>query len=76
MRRESARALRNPSPDPFLQLMDKEECTESTVWADKGSPWFAQHRVPGAQMTFFVVHKIHSGGDPVYGRGGETPNGT
>jgi hypothetical protein len=49
---------------------------ESIVWADKNSEWFAQHRVPGAQMTFFVVHKLHSGGDPVYGRGGETPNGT
>jgi hypothetical protein len=24
---------------------------------------------PGAQMTFFVVHKLHTGGDPVYGRG-------
>jgi hypothetical protein len=49
---------------------------ESTVWADKNSGWFAQHRVPGAQMTFFVVHKLHSGGDPVYGKGGDTPNGT
>ena len=35
-------------------------------WADKNSGWFAQHRVPGMHMTFFVVHKIpHSGGDPV-----------
>lgn len=49
---------------------------ESTVWADKNSQWFAQFRVPGAHITFFVVHKLHSGGDPVYGRGGETPNGT
>jgi hypothetical protein len=49
---------------------------ESTVWADKASGWFAKHRVPGTHMTFFVVHKIHSGGDPVYGRGGDTPNGT
>jgi hypothetical protein len=49
---------------------------ESTVWADKNSEWFAQHRAPGAHLTFFVVHKLHSGGDPVYGKGGETPNGT
>ena len=49
---------------------------ESPVWADKNSGWFAQHRVPGTHMTFFVVHKIHSGGDPVYGRGGVTANGT
>ena len=49
---------------------------ESTVWADKASGWFAKHRVPGTHMTFFVVHKLHSGGDPVYGKGGETPNGT
>jgi hypothetical protein len=27
-------------------------------------------------MTFFVVHKLHSGGDPVYGKGRSTPNGT
>ena len=50
--------------------------SEGTVWADKNSGWFAQHRVPGTHMTFFVVHKLHSGGDPVYGKGGETPNGT
>jgi len=49
---------------------------ESTVWADKNSGWFARHKVPGAHMTFFVVHRLHSGGDPVYGKGGETPNGT
>jgi hypothetical protein len=49
---------------------------ESTVWADKNSGWFAQHKVPGSHMTFFVVHKLLSGGDPVYGRGGEFPNGT
>jgi len=49
---------------------------ESTVWADKNSGWFAQHRVPGTHMTFFVVHKLLSGGDPVYGKGGRTPNGT
>jgi len=49
---------------------------ESTVWADKNSGWFARHRVPGTLMTFFVVHKIHSGGDPVYGKGGITANGT
>jgi hypothetical protein len=50
--------------------------SESTVWADKNSAWFAKHKVPGAHMTFFVVHKILSGGDPLYGRGGEFPNGT
>jgi hypothetical protein len=33
------------------------------------------HKVPGSNITFFVVHKLHSGGDPVYGRGGEKPNG-
>ena len=44
---------------------------ESTVWADKNSGWFAKHKVPGSHMTFFVVHKLHSGGDPVYGKGGE-----
>jgi hypothetical protein len=49
---------------------------ESAVWADKSSGWFAQHRVPGTHMTFFVVHTIHSGGDPVYGKGGVTANGT
>ncbi len=49
---------------------------ESTVWADKNSGWYAKHKVPGTYMTFFVVHKLHSGGDPVYGKGGETPNGT
>jgi hypothetical protein len=49
---------------------------ESTVWADKNSEWFKQHRVPGSHMTFFVVHKLLSGGDPVYGKGGEFPNGT
>ena len=49
---------------------------ESTVWADKNSGWFAKHKVPGTHMTFFVVHKLHSGGDPVYGKGGITPNGT
>ena len=49
---------------------------ESTVWADKNSGWFARHKVPGSHMTFFVVHKLLSGGDPVYGRGGEFPNGT
>jgi hypothetical protein len=49
---------------------------ESTVWADKNSGWFAQHRVPGTHITFFVVHKLHSGGDPVYGKGGITALGT
>lgn len=49
---------------------------ESTVWADKTSAWFAKHRVPGTHMTFFVVHKLLSGGEPVYGKGGDTPNGT
>ena len=49
---------------------------ESTVWADKNSGWFAQHRVRGTHLTFFVVHKLLSGGDPVYGKGGRTPNGT
>ena len=49
---------------------------ESLVWADKNSGWFARHKVPGSHMTFFVVHKLLSGGDPVYGRGGEFPNGT
>jgi len=49
---------------------------ESTVWADKNSGWFVKHKVPGAHMTFFVVHAILSGGDPVYGRGGEIANGT
>jgi hypothetical protein len=49
---------------------------DSTVWADKNSGWFEQHRVPGTHLTFFVVRKLHSGGDPVYGKGGSTPNGT
>lgn len=49
---------------------------ESTVWADKNSEWFAKHRVPGTHMTFFVVHKLLSGGNPDNGRGGEFPNGT
>jgi len=49
---------------------------ESTVWADKLSPWFARHRIRGTHITFFVVHKLLSGGDPVYGKGGEFPNGT
>jgi hypothetical protein len=49
---------------------------ESTLWADKNSGWFAKHRVPGTHMTFFVVHALKSGGDPVYGKGGETANGT
>jgi hypothetical protein len=49
---------------------------ESTVWADRNSGWFAKHKVAGAHITFFVVHKLHSGGDPVYGKGGRTPNGT
>jgi hypothetical protein len=48
---------------------------ESTVWADKNWDFFAQHAVPGAQMTFFVVHKLLSGGNKVYGRGGDFPNG-
>lgn len=63
-----AYGLKDPTTLPFP--------AESTVWADKNSEWFARHRVPGAHVTFFVVHKLHSGGDPVYGRGGETPNGT
>jgi len=50
--------------------------SEGTVWADKNSGWFAKHTVPGTHLTFFVVHKLHSGGDPVYGKGGTTPNGT
>lgn len=49
---------------------------EGTVWADKASGWFAKHKVPGTHLTFFVVHMLHSGGDPVYGKGGTTPNGT
>jgi len=49
---------------------------ETTVWADKNSGWFAQHKVPGSHITFFVVHKLLSGGDPVYGKGGEFPNGS
>lgn len=48
---------------------------EGTVWADKNWDWFSKHKVPGTHMTFFVVHLLHTGGDPVYGRGGETPNG-
>ena len=48
---------------------------EGTVWADKNWGPFTKHKVPGSHMTFFVVHKLHSGGDPVYGRGGEKPNG-
>jgi hypothetical protein len=49
---------------------------ESTVWADKNSGWFARHKVPGTHITFFLVHQIHSGGDPVYGKGGIIANGT
>lgn len=49
---------------------------ESTLWADKNSEWFAKHRVPGTHMTFFVVHKLLSGGNPDNGRGGDIPNGT
>lgn len=48
---------------------------EGIVWADKNWGPFTKHKVPGSHMTFFVVHKLHSGGDPVYGRGGEKPNG-
>ena len=48
---------------------------EGTVWADKNWGPFTKHKVPGSHTTFFVVHKLHSGGDPVYGRGGEKPNG-
>ena len=49
---------------------------ESTIRAEKNSEWFLKHKVPGSHMTFFVVHKILSGGSPEYGRGGEIPNGT
>jgi hypothetical protein len=49
---------------------------ESKVWSDKNTAWFAQHKVKGTHITFFVVHMIHWGGDPVYGKGGSTPNGT
>jgi hypothetical protein len=48
---------------------------EGTVWADKNWDWFSRHKVPGTHITFFVVHKLHTGGDPVYGKGGDTPNG-
>jgi hypothetical protein len=48
---------------------------EGTVWADKNWGPFAKHKVAGTHMTFFVVHKLHTGGDPVYGKGGDTPNG-
>ncbi|HTH02579.1 MAG TPA: hypothetical protein VL882_20025 [Vicinamibacterales bacterium] len=80
-----------PSPDLDIDQNDpntREEFTkaygmkdpatfsaEGTVWADKNWGPFTKHKVPGSHMTFFVVHKLHSGGDPVYGRGGETPNG-
>jgi hypothetical protein len=48
-----------------------------TVWSEKNSPWFAKHhKVKGAHITFFFVHKLHSGGDPVYGKGGRSPQGT
>ena len=50
--------------------------SESTVWADKNWDVFAPYAVPGAQMTFFVVHKLMSGGsNKTYGRGGDFPNG-
>src|SRR4029450_2917574 len=49
---------------------------ESTIRAEKNSGWFERHKVPGAHMTFFVVHKILSGGSEEYGRGGEIANGT
>jgi hypothetical protein len=49
---------------------------ESTVWSDKNSGWFARHRVPGSHMTFFVVHKLISGGNPANGRGADPANGT
>jgi hypothetical protein len=49
---------------------------ESTVWADKNSAWFARHKVAGTHVTFFVVHKVQSGGDPVYGKGSIIANGT
>ena len=49
---------------------------ESTVWSDKNSGWFARHRVPGTHMTFFVVHKLVSGGNLATGRGTEPANGT
>jgi len=49
---------------------------ESTVWSDKNSGWFARHRVPGTHITFFVVHKLISGGNPANGRGAEPANGT
>jgi hypothetical protein len=48
---------------------------EGAIRSEKNSGWFAQHKVPGTQMTFFVVHKLHSGGDAEYGKGGTTPNG-
>ena len=49
---------------------------ETKVWSEKNTAWFAQHKVKGTHITFFVVHLVHSGGDPVYGKGGTTPNGT
>ena len=49
---------------------------ESKIWSDKNSGWFAQHKVRGTHMTFFVVHMIHWGGDPEYGKGGYVANGT
>lgn len=49
---------------------------QTAVWSDKNTAWFAQHKVQGTHITFFVVHMIHWGGDPVYGKGGTKPNGT
>lgn len=48
----------------------------STVHAEKYSGWFAKHKVPGTQMTFFLVHQALSSGDLEYGRSASYPLGT
>lgn len=67
-RRELTAAYGMSSPATFL--------AETKVWSEKNSGWFAKHKVPGTHITFFHVHLIHSGGDPVYGKGGRSPQGT
>jgi hypothetical protein len=62
-----AYGMQPTGPKPFY--------AEGTVWWDKTSKWFARHKVPGAHMTFFFMHKVWWGGSPEYGRGGYDANG-
>lgn len=58
-----------------LKTIDAEFFPESDIAGSTNWEVFAKHRVPGAHITFFFVHRVLEGVNPETGRGGRSAFG-